>query len=65
MTRLTHDEMHIELTKMSVAKINWLRRFSDGRDKRPDHEIELKRRELAVLTQAKEDYQRAAQRDAA
>lgn len=57
MTRLPHDQMHVELTKMAVAKIDWLQRFSDGRDKRPDHEIETKRRELAVLQQAKDDYQ--------
>lgn len=62
MTRFTHEEMHIELTKMAVSKIDWLQKFSDGRDKRPDHEIELKRRELSVLQQAKEDYQRAAEK---
>lgn len=65
MTRLPHDQMQIELTKMAVSKIDWLQRFSSGRDKRPEHEIDTKRRELSVLQQAKEDYQRAAERDAA
>jgi hypothetical protein len=61
MTRLSHADMAHEFTRMCVSKINWLHRFSSGRDKRPDHEIETKRHELSVLQQAKEDYQRAAE----
>lgn len=64
MTRLTHDEMAHELSKLCYGKVDWLSRFSDGRNRRGDHEIELKRRELAVLQQAKEDYQKAAGRAA-
>lgn len=65
MTSLSHDEMAHELGKLCYGKVDWLHRYTSGKQKRPDHEIELKRRELSVLTQAKEDYQRAAQRDAA
>jgi hypothetical protein len=64
MTRLSHAEMYHGIQLMVVSKLNWLSRFSDGRSKRPDHEIDQKRRELAVLRQAKEDYQKAAERAA-
>lgn len=64
MTRLSHDEMAHELGKLCYGKVDWLHRFSSGKNKRTDHEIELKRRELSVLQQAKEDYQKAAERAA-
>ena len=63
--RLSHSEMAYELAKLVYGKLDWLRRFGSGKGKRGDHEIELKRRELAVLQQAKDDYTRAAARDAA
>lgn len=64
MTRFSHDEMAHELAKLAYGKVDWLSRFSSGKNKRTDHEIELKRRELSVLQQAKEDYQKAAERAA-
>lgn len=64
MSRLSSSDMAHELAKLVYGKIDWLHRFSTGKQRRGDHEIELKRRELAVLQQAKEDYERAAARAA-
>ena len=64
MTRLSHADMAHELSKLVYGRVDWLSRFSTGSQKRPDHEIELKRGELAVLQQAQEDYQRAAEKRA-
>ncbi|MDX3927650.1 MAG: hypothetical protein QHC90_17810 [Shinella sp.] len=47
---------------MIASKADWLETFSSGSKKRPDHEIEIQRKHLAVLQQAAEDYQRAADR---
>jgi hypothetical protein len=63
--RFSHEEMAHQLSLMVSAKVDWLRRFSDGKAKRPDHEIDHKRRELAVLNQAAGDYKAAASRSAA
>jgi hypothetical protein len=41
-----------ELEKMAWSKSRWLDDFSSGPRKRPDMEIETKRRELAVLKAA-------------
>lgn len=32
-----------------VQKLDWLGKFSEGKAKRPDHEIEMKTRDLWVL----------------
>jgi hypothetical protein len=61
MARLPYDEMAHELGKLVYGKLDWLQRFSSGKKKRTDHEIELKRRELSVLQQAQDDYKRAAE----
>jgi hypothetical protein len=63
--RIPHSEMADEMDKLIYSKTDWLSRFSQGQDKRPDHEIEVKRRELAVLRQAAADYRAAAGRRAA
>lgn len=62
MARLSHDEMAHEMDKLVYSKADWLARFSSG--KRPEHEIEVKRRELLVLKQAAEDYRLASARAA-
>jgi hypothetical protein len=62
--RFPHTQMADELERMVAAKQVWLREFSTGMRKRPDHEIEHKRQELHVLEQAAFDYRRAAKRDA-
>jgi len=62
--RLSHTDMADELAKLIYSKTTWLADFSHGSRKRPDHEIEQKRRELAVLQQAYEDYSAAAERRA-
>ncbi|PBB75189.1 hypothetical protein CK227_10380 [Mesorhizobium sp. WSM4308] len=62
--RIPHDHMAHALDLMVAAKVNWLSRFSDGKQKRPDHEIDLKRRDIEVLRQAAADYRAAASRDA-
>lgn len=64
MTRIPRADMAHELGKLVYGKVDWLHRFSGGKQRRPDHEIELKRRELEVLQQAQADYQAAAERAA-
>lgn len=62
--RLSHTDMADELAKLIYSKTTWLADFSHGARKRPDHEVEQKRRELTVLQQAFEDYSAAAERGA-
>lgn len=61
--RIPNAEMADELNKLVIGKATWLQDFSSGRPKRPDHEIETRWRELAVLKQATSDYRRAAGRE--
>ncbi|NTS30692.1 hypothetical protein HQ945_05450 [Phyllobacterium sp. BT25] len=63
MSRIPNHEMVDELNKLVIGKATWLQDFSEGRRKRPDHEIETRWRELAVLKQAVSDYSAAADRD--
>lgn len=63
--RLTHAEMAEEVSKMVWSKRTWLDDFSSGAKRRPEHEIQTKARELEVLQQAADDYQRAAERKSA
>jgi hypothetical protein len=51
-----------ELHKLAYSKRTWLSHCSTGRDKRPDWELDLKRRELRVLEQATADYRVAHER---
>jgi hypothetical protein len=60
--RIPNNEMAEELNKLVIGKATWLQEFSEGRRKRPDHEIEAKWRELAVLKQAVSDYAAASER---
>ncbi len=60
--RFAHAEMVDEIGKMIWSKRTWLDEFSDGKSRRPPHEIETKQREMAVLEQAQADYRRAAER---
>jgi hypothetical protein len=62
MERIPNNEMAEELNKLVIGKATWLQEFSEGRRKRPDHEIEAKWRELAVLKQAVSDYAAASER---
>jgi hypothetical protein len=64
MSQFTHAEMADEIAKMVWSKQTWLDDFGSGRNKRPDHDIETKQRELAVLEQAHADYRRVAKRSA-
>ncbi|ATU91427.1 hypothetical protein [Phyllobacterium zundukense] len=61
--RRSSQDMAEELSKLLYGKYDWLSRFSSGREKRPDHDIERMERERDVLTQAASDYRRAAERD--
>ncbi|SFJ54648.1 hypothetical protein SAMN04515648_4531 [Phyllobacterium sp. CL33Tsu] len=63
MSRIPNHEMADELNKLVIGKATWLQDFSEGRRKRPEHEIETRWRELAVLKQAVSDYSAAADRD--
>jgi hypothetical protein len=60
--RFTHAEMAEELEKLLWSKATWLADFEGGKAKRPDWEIEIRRREHAVLQQAAADYRNAADR---
>lgn len=60
--RHPHTFMADEFDKLVFSKASWLADLSQGQKKRPDHEIEIKRRELSVLRQAAEDYRQAAER---
>lgn len=62
MTRISNNEMAYELGRMIRSKIDWLDTFSRGKKAWPEHSIEHKRLELAILQQAEADYQRAANR---
>lgn len=55
---LTNADILQALSEMVNSKIDWLDTFSDGRQKRPDHEIEYARRHLAVLTGLRDAYAR-------
>lgn len=48
---LTVEEARGSLEKQARAKAYWLTKHSDGRDKRPDTDIEARRLEIAVLLQ--------------
>ena len=64
MTRIPHDQMADELDGMIYSKATWLADFGQGRNKRPEYEVEKQRRYLDVLRQAAEDYRNARKRDA-
>lgn len=60
--RFTHAEMAEEMDKLVYAKATWLADFGQGQKKRPEWEVTIRRRELAVLKQAAGDYHAAAER---
>lgn len=60
--RIPSIDMAEALDAMAYGKVTWLSDFSDGRNKRPDHEIEHKRRELDVLKQAAREYRASAEK---
>jgi hypothetical protein len=62
--RLSHADMAFELDKLVYSKTVWLADYAQGPRRRPEHEADVKRRELAVLRQAADDYRRAAERAA-
>lgn len=64
MERLTHESMAWEIARQIAGKAKWLADYSAGPKKRPDFEISTKEQELRVLEQARDDYHRAAKRDA-
>lgn len=45
------------LRSIIAAKRAWLQSFSQGRNKRPDHEIAQRRREVEVLQAILADYE--------
>jgi hypothetical protein len=58
---ITYEVKLNTVRQIIAGKQDWLGRFSHGKDKRPDHEIDQKRRELTVLGTIAEDYERAAE----
>lgn len=53
------------IRQMIVAKNDWLEKFSTGRNKRPDYEVEAKRHEVIILRTIEEDYRVAVKVEAA
>lgn len=60
--RIPSIDMAHELDLMVYSKATWLGDFAQGRNKRPDHEIDQKRRELDVLKQAAFEYRASAEK---
>ncbi len=60
--RISHEDMAFELDKLVYSKTTWLGDCAQGPRPGPQHEIDIKRRELAVLKQAAADYRAAAER---
>lgn len=60
--RFTHSEMAEELDKLVYSKATWLSDFTGPKHPRPEWEVEIRRRELAVLKQAAADYRAASER---
>lgn len=60
--RIPSLDMAEAFDRMIYGKTCWLSDFSAGRKKRPDHEIEEKRNELAVLKQAAFEYRASAEK---
>lgn len=61
-SRLPYEQMADQLDRMVYSKADWLQRFSAGKNKRPDPDIDRERLFLAVLRQAASDYRKAAER---
>lgn len=49
---LTIAQVRERLTALARGQVWWLDKFTDGRAKRPDHEIDTHRQHLAALVQA-------------
>lgn len=60
--RIPSLTMAEEIDLMIYAKTTWLADFGQGQKKRPEFEIDLKRRELAVLKQAAFEYRASAEK---
>lgn len=60
--RIPSLDMADAFDRMIYGKTCWLADFAQGRKKRPDHEIEDKQAELAVLKQAAFEYRASAER---
>ena len=60
MKRLSHSEMAWELSRQITSKQTWLRKFSRGKYRRPEWEVQAKIEQMEVLKQARDDYRRAA-----
>jgi len=60
--RIPSLDMADEFDRMIYGKTCWLADFAQGSRKRPDHEVEQKRRELSILKQAAFEYRASAER---
>lgn len=60
--RFTRAEMAEELGKLCMSKMSWLNTFAGEKHPRPQWEIEIRRKELRVLEQARDAYRAAAER---
>ncbi|RUX00225.1 MAG: hypothetical protein EOS71_00435 [Mesorhizobium sp.] len=58
---ITYEVKLTTVRGLIAGKRDWLDRFSQGKAKRPDHEVDQKRTELIVLGTIAEDYERAVE----
>lgn len=62
---ITYSTKLDTIVGMIRSKMTWLETFSTGRSKRPDHEIEHARHEVAVLNEIAADYRKAVNAETA
>jgi hypothetical protein len=55
----------VTVRSLIASRRTWLNSFSSGRNRRPEHEIVAKRRELVVLEAIAEDYRKRISETAA
>lgn len=63
MTFTLQDKL-ARVEKIKNEKVWWLGDFSSGKNKRPDHELENRRGDVAVLEAVAQDYRNAIARKA-
>lgn len=61
---LTIQEKLAGIEKIRNERLWWIGDFSSGKNKRPDHELENRRGDVAVLEAVAQDYRNAIARKA-
>ncbi len=60
----TFQEKLAGIEKIRNERLWWLGDFSSGKNKRPDHELENRRRDVSILEAIAQDYRNAIARKA-